>query len=372
MLRTISAPAREIEAHSPLTIREVTARAVLAPLKRPIRTAVGTIPSAPLVLIDLMTEEGIRGRSYIFAYTPLVLPALARLIEETSAELRGKSVVPIDRMRDFDRRFRLLGWQGLVGMMVSGLDMAFWDALARAKGVAVAELLGGSCSPIAAYDSYGMVDITTDEPDILASLESGFRGLKIKLGAGSLEDDCASVAGVRATIGPDIALMVDYNQSLDPVEARRRIARLAEFDLYWVEEPVPAEDLRGHAQVRASSPVPIQTGENWWFPSGMANAVAAGASDYAMLDLMKIGGVSGWTHAMGLAQSVSLPVSSHLFIEASAHVLAVTPTAHWAEHLDVAGAILAAPLQPLNGALTAKGPGLGMEWDEAAVKHYLA
>jgi mandelate racemase len=181
--------------------------------------------------------------------------------------------------------------------------MAFWDALARAKGVAVAELLGGSCSPIAAYDSYGMVDITTDEPDILASLESGFRGLKIKLGAGSLEDDCASVAGVRATIGPDIALMVDYNQSLDPVEARRRIARLAEFDLYWVEEPVPAEDLRGHAQVRASSPVPIQTGENWWFPSGMANAVAAGASDYAMLDLMKIGGVSGWTHAMGLARS---------------------------------------------------------------------
>jgi mandelate racemase len=104
----------------------------------------------------------------------------------------------------------------------------------------------------------------------------------------------------------------------------------------------------------------------------MANAVAAGASDYAMLDLMKIGGVSGWTHAMGLAQSVSLPVSSHLFIEASAHVLAVTPTAHWAEHLDVAGGILAAPLQPLNGTLTAKGPGLGMERDEAAVKHYLA
>ena len=370
-MRTTSAHALEVEVHQKLTIREVTARAVMVPLKMPIRTAVGTIPSAPLVLIDLITEEGIRGRSYIFAYTPLVLPALLRLIEETSAELRGKALVPTDRMRDFDRRFRLLGWQGLVGMIVSGLDMAFWDALARARGVAVAEFLGGSCSPIAAYASYGMIDIAKDEPEIRAALESGFRALKIKLGGGSLENDRRSVAAVRAVIGPDVALMVDYNQSLDPVEARRRIADLAAFDLYWIEEPVPAEDLRGHAQVRASSPVPIQTGENWWFPSGMANAVAAGASDYAMLDIMKIGGVTGWTRAMGLAEGVSLPVSSHLFIEASAHMLAVTPTAHWAEHLDVAGAVLADPLQPIDGTLTARGPGFGIDWDEAAVKRYL-
>jgi mandelate racemase len=360
MLRATSAPTLDLAVHHKLTVREL------------IRTAVGTILSAPLVLIDLTTEEGINGRSYIFAYTPAVLGALVRLVEELSAELRGKPVVPVDRMRDFDRRFRLLGWQGLVGMIVSGVDMAFWDALARAKGEAVVALLGGSSAPIPAYDSYGIVDVSKDEPDILASLESGFRGLKIKLGAGSLENDRSTVAALRATIGPDIALMVDYNQSLDPVEARRRIAGLAEFDLYWVEEPVPAEDLRGHAQVRASSPVPIQTGENWWFPSGMANAVAAGASDYAMLDIMKIGGVTGWTRAMGLAQGVSLPVSSHLFIEASAHMLAITPTAHWIEHLDVAGAILAEPYRSVDGTLSARGPGFGMAWDEAAVQRYLA
>ena len=116
--------------------------------------------------------------------------------------------------------------------------------------------------------------------------------------------------------------MVDYNQSLDPPEACRRIARFAEFDLDWVEEPVAAEDLAGHARVRAATGVRVQTGENWWFPRDMQKAMSAGASDFAMLDIMKIGGVTGWLRAAGQAEAASLPVSSHIFVEASAHVLA--------------------------------------------------
>ena len=114
-----------------LTLRSIRARPVDAPIGRPIRTAVGTIPSAPLVLIDVLTEEGITGSAYVFAYTPLALAPLARLIEGLGEEFSGKPVVPFDRMREFNRRFRLLGWQGLVGMAVSGLDMAFWDALRK-------------------------------------------------------------------------------------------------------------------------------------------------------------------------------------------------------------------------------------------------
>ena len=151
--------------------------------------------------------------------------------------------------------------------------------------------------------------------------------------------------------------MVDYNQSLDPVEARRRIARLAEFDLHWVEEPVEHEDVHGHARVRTTSPVPIQTGENWWFWRDMEKSIAAGASDYAMLDVMKIGGVTGWMRAAALAQAASLPVSSHIFTEVSAHLLAVTPTAHWLEHLDVSSRILAEPHVAENGMMAPRGPG---------------
>jgi mandelate racemase len=365
-------PDSDAMAEVKLTIREVRARALLAPLQRPMRTAMGAIPAAPLVLIDVITEEGSAGRAYIFGYTATALAPLARLIDEIVSELKGKPIAPVERMREFDRRFRLVGWQGLIGMAVSGLDMAFWDATARTLNQPVVGLLGGTPVRLPAYDSHGMIDPKTDEQAILGSVEAGFRAIKIKLGEGDLEKDVATVAAVRAMIGPNVKLMVDYNQSLDPVEACRRIARLAQFDLCWVEEPVKAEDLDGHARVRAAASVPIQTGENWWFPRDMAKAIAAGACDYAMLDVMKIGGVTGWLSAMGQAEAASLPVSSHVFVEASAHLLPVTPTLHWLEYLDMAGAILADPYRAVDGTVMARGPGFGIEWDEKAIARLIS
>jgi mandelate racemase len=280
------------------------------------------------------------------------------------------SASPVERMREFDRMFRLLGRQGLVGMALSGIEMALWDVLGRACGQPVVRLLGGEPSPIPAYDSYGVVDPKADRRALESSLERGFRAIKIKIGDGGIDNDVNTVAAVRGIVGDETALMVDYNQSLTVTEAIRRIDRLAEYDLHWVEEPVPAEDIRGHAEVRAASPVPIQTGENWWFPQDMAKAIEAEACDYAMPDLMKIGGIGGWLRAMGQAEAASIPVSSHLFVEASAHVLAVTPTAHWLEYLDIAGAVLTEPVPVENGCVVPRGPGLGIEWNEDAVERF--
>lgn len=353
-----------------LTIRAVRARAVNAPLERPIRTAVGEIPTAPLLLIDVTTNEGITGHAYLFGYTPVTLRPMVELIGNLQEMLIGKSVSPVERMRDFDRSFRLLGRQGLLGMVISGLDMALWDALGRAQDMSIACLLGGTEKPIPAYDSFGIIDPVGDRVAIEKAVERGFKAIKIKIGGGDLRTDVDTVAAVREIIGEEIYLMVDYNQSLTVPEAVRRIQRLAEYDLHWVEEPVPAEDLTGHAEVRASSPTPIQTGENWWFPQDMARAIAAKASDLAMPDIMKIGGVTGWLRAAGQAEAASLPLSSHTFIEASAHVLAVTPTCHWLEYLDIASAVLKDRVELDNGSVAPRGPGLGIQWNEDAVVRY--
>jgi len=356
---------------SPLTIRKVTARAVDAPISRPVKNAFGVIGSAPLVLIDILTDQGLTGRSYIFAYTKLTLKPLVRLIEDIGVELAGKPIAPVDLMAQLDAKFRLLGWQGLVGMAVSGLDMAFWDVLGQAANKPLAALLGGAPRPIRAYDSYGAVDPVADEKDLQRSLDRGFRGIKIKGGDGDLANDERVVKAVRELIGSDIALMLDFNQSLDPTEASRRIDRLSAYDLHWIEEPVAAENLQGHAKVRATSPISIQSGENWWFPRGFAEAIAAGASDFIMPDLMKVGGVTGWLRVAGQAEAASIPMCSHLFAEASAHMLAVTPTAHWIEYLDLARGILAESVEIVDGTITARGLGLGLSWDEAAVAKYL-
>src|SRR5713226_3192636 len=231
-------------------IRSVKARAVITPISRPVKNAFGVIDAAPLVLIDVVTDQGITGRSYIFAYAKLTLAPLVHLIEEIGRDLTGKAVAPVDLMSTMDTKFRLLGWQGLVGMAVSGLDMAFWDALGQAAGLPLVKLLGGSPRPIRAYDSYGAVDPVADERDLRRSLDRGFRGIKIKGGDGDIDNDERVVKAVRGLIGPDIALMLDFNQSLDPLEASRRIDRLAAYDLHWIEEPVAAENLEGHAKVR--------------------------------------------------------------------------------------------------------------------------
>ena len=357
---------------SDLTIRSLTARAVAAPLARPLRTASGDVPVSPLLLLDVASEEGPVGRAYIFGYTTLVLRALKAFVDDLGEVLQGRPARPAAVTDELAARFRLMGRQGLVGMALSGLDMALWDMRGRALERPVVELLGGDAAPVPAYDSYGIVDPVADAPALEQSVEQGFRAIKVKVGVADLDWDVENLAGVRDVIGPDVRLMIDFNQSLTAPEALRRIRALARFGLEWVEEPVPAEDLAGHARVREGSPVPIQTGENWWFGHDMAHALAAGACDFCMPDLMKIGGVTGWLRAMGQAESAAVPVSSHLFIEASAHVLPVTPLAHYLEYLDLAGAVLADPPLPADGCVTARGPGLGMDWDEAAVARYLA
>ena len=144
-------------------IRSVKARGLVVPLARPLKNAFGVIDAGPLVLIDVETDQGVTGHSYIFAYARMTLKPLVHLIEEIGRELVGRPVAPYDLMAAMDAKFRLLGWQGLVGMAVSGLDMAYWDALGQVAGRPVAELLGGSARPIKAYDSYGVVDPVADE-----------------------------------------------------------------------------------------------------------------------------------------------------------------------------------------------------------------
>ncbi len=355
-----------------LTIRSLTARPVIVPFARPLRTASGEIPAAPLLLLDLATDEGITGRAYLFGYTRVTLRALTCLAEDVAPLLIGKPVAPQDRAADLQRAFRLLGRQGLLGMVLSGIDMALWDALGRALDQPVAALLGGAPRAIPAYESFGMIELQADAPRLERSLAQGFRAIKIKIGGGDLAADILAVREVRRIVGDGVALMADYNQSLTAPEAIRRLKLLTEFNLTWIEEPVPAEDLVGHAAVRASALAPVQTGENWWFAEDMAKAIAAKASDHAMPDIMKIGGVTGWLKAAALAEAASLPVSSHVFVEASAHVLAVTPTALYLEYLDKASALLTEPLPVIDGAVTARGPGLGMDWDEAKVAKYAA
>jgi mandelate racemase len=356
-----------------LRIRDVQARAVVAPLATPVRTASGAVTEALLVLIDLQTEEGPIGRAYLFAYQALALRPLRDLVRGLGETVMGHPVAPVDLDRTMRGRFTLFGGaRGLQGMAVAGIDMAAWDALAVSTGVPLATLLGGAPRPIPAYNSLGMIP-ADEAADVAAkTAAAGFRGLKIKVGWPSLAQDLAAVRASRRALPDDVALMVDFNQSLTVAEALRRGHALDGEGVAWIEEPVRADDHRGAADVAAALATPVQIGENFSGPFEMEEALRLRASDLVMPDVQQIGGVTGWLRAAALAQAAGVPCSSHLFIEASAHLLAVTPTCHWIEYLDVAAPVLAEPIRPVDGTLTAASrPGLGLAWDAAAVRRYL-
>lgn len=353
-----------------LKITRIAARAVNVPLKKPHPTAGGAVTSAPLVLIDLETDGGVTGHAYLFCYTALALAPVRTLVESIGALVTGDALSPFDLFQKMQGRFRLLGATGLTGMAIAGIDMAAWDASARAAKLPLARLLGGSLKPVPAYHSCGMGGVEGAVYDANESKSLGFSAIKFKIGYGDVADDIAAIRAAKKA-APNLAILVDYNQSLDVPQAIARCAALADEGLVWIEEPTTADDYAGHAKIAAASTTPIQIGENMWGVSDLGKAIAANASDYVMLDVMKIGGVTGWLRAAALAGAAGLRVSTHLFPEVSAHLQCVTQAAHWLEYQDWAAPILAEPLRVERGMAMARDePGTGINWNETAAAKY--
>ncbi|MFM8898667.1 MAG: enolase C-terminal domain-like protein [Burkholderiales bacterium] len=188
-----------------------------------------------------------------------------------------------------------------------------------------------------------------------------------------MAEDLAVVRAMRQAVGPQVHVMVDYNQSLSPQEACQRLQALDQEGLTWVEEPTNAHDHQGHAHIARAAQTPIQAGENWWGPLDVRQAIEAQATDLLMLDVMKIGGVTGWMASSALAHSHQLPLSSHLFPEVSAQLLAASPTAHWLEYADWWNPVLLEPLRIENGwAQPSQAAGSGLLWNEEVVTRHLA
>lgn len=352
-----------------LRIESLLTRIIEVPLPRPLISASGTLDTAPMVLLDLHAVGG-TGIAYLFCPNRHVLRALAVLLEDLGVLLRGRPAYPLDIQRYLESVFFLLGGTGLVTMAKGAIDMAAWDLLGKAAGLPLSRLLGGSPRAIRAYNSCGLGLIGPQAAAAEAHLliEGGFKAVKLRLGYPTLAEDLATVRAVQDVLGESCAILVDYNQCLKAEEAMRRCQALDELGLYWIEEPVVANDLISAARLAACCMTPIQLGENFWSPADAGRAIAAGACDLIMPDVLKIGGISAWLGTAAIAAGSHMPVSSHLFPEINQHLLAATPNAHLLEYVDWAAPILREPIRVIDGeVLPCEQPGHGMQWNEANI-----
>ena len=354
-----------------LTFKDIRARPVVVKLKRPIVARIATITDWPLILIDLTTEEGIVGRSYLEPYLVKAMRYLIPALHDLGGMLKGHRVSPFELYDAARRSLHFVGYEGLATIAVSGLDMAAWDALAKAAGLPLCVLLGGSIGTVKSYNSNGL---WLREPEAVAAEaielrdEGGFTGLKLRLGREHMRDDLATIAAVRKAIGDDMHLMVDFNQGLTLDEALHRCHALDDLSLAWIEEPIVYDNLDGYAHLAAELKTPIQMGENFYGPRELHKALQRKACDLVMPDFMRIGGVSGWLRAAAIAGAAGVPVSTHLYPEVAAQVMRVTETAHWLEWQNWADPILLKPYEVKDGLLHIPNvPGTGLEWNENGV-----
>lgn len=359
-----------------LTVRGITARAIVLKLKRPVVARIATLDEWPMILIDLQTEEGIVGRAYLEPYVVKSMKYLVPALHDFGEMLKGRKVAPLELFEAARKSLHFVGYEGLAMIAASGLDMAAWDALAKAAGQPLCVLLGGTVGSVKAYNSNGL---WLGAPEAMGAEalelrdEGGFGGLKLRMGRARLADDLAALDSVRRAVGVDMELMVDFNQGLTMAEALQRCHSIDDRGLAWIEEPVLYDNLDGHAQLAAELRTPIQIGENFYGPREMYKALQRKACDFVMPDFMRIGGVTGWLRAAAIAGAAGVPMSTHLYPEVAAHVMRVTETAHWLEWQDWADPVLQRPYEVKQGLVhIPDAPGLGLEWNEDVVRAHLA
>jgi mandelate racemase len=358
-----------------LTLKSIRARPVVLKLERPVVARIATFADWPLILIDLYTEEGVIGRSYLEPYLLKSMRYLIPALDDLGEMFKGRRLAPIEFYEAARKSLHFVGYEGM-SVAVAGLDMAAWDALARAAGVPLCVLLGGSVGAVPAYNSNGLwlrspTEVASEAVELRE--EGGFEGLKLRLGRERLADDLATIDAIREAVGRETSLMVDFNQGLHFGEALERCHAIDDLGLAWIEEPIIYDNLEGYARLTADLKTPIQIGENFYGPRALYTALQMKACDYVMPDFMRIGGVTGWQRAAAIAAAAGIPISTHLYPEVAAHVMRVSETAHWLEWQDWANPILQRPYEVKDGKLHIPNvPGAGLEWDEKVVAAHLA
>ena len=354
--------------------RDLKVRAVHVPLRRPVISKVGVFEKMPLILLDLETEQGIVGRSYLVAYLSAAVRYIIPAVHDLADARKGTPVAPFDVYERGRKALGLVGLEGVSLIAVSGIDVAAWDALAKAASQPLAVYLGGSVGPVPAYNSSGLwlgpLGGLADEAAALAA-EGGFGALKLRIGRDDLNDDLQAIKAVRNGAGENITIMTDFNQGRTLGGALERCQALDDQGLYWFEEPIAYDKFSGYARLSRALKTPVMLGENFYGPETLARAIRERAGDYLMPDLARIGGVTGWLRSAAIAGVDGIQLSSHLYPEVSAHLLRVTETAHWLEMIDWADPIIADPFRVENGQCQIPDvPGNGIAWDEQAIERY--
>jgi L-alanine-DL-glutamate epimerase-like enolase superfamily enzyme len=330
----------------------------------PIRDALQSLPGAGSVEVTVHTDAGVSGSGQVgFGRIAGAPDALAALIEHELKPL----VIGTDPAfvrgthAEMLRETEYHGSFGLAMFGIAAVDTALWDCLGKSLSVPCWQLWGAVRDRIPAYAMVGWLNYSDEEVQEICAqaVEQGFRTVKIKVGYPTLEQDIHRIQVVRQAIGDDVTLMVDANQSLTTAEAIRRGRAFQDVGCYWWEEPIPADDIEGYAELARSLDIPIGTGENLYTCADFARFLRRDAVDVVQPDLRRAGGPTALLQIGTMADAFHRPYASHGGGPVQLNIMACLPNAIYLE----TGMIRpGSPLKLVDGcALVPSGAGFGWE-----------
>ena len=358
-----------------MKITRCKTRLVEVPFERPIATAIHQMRSVGCVLLQLETDQGLIGESYVFTLNGVRLKALHEMLLGFFHQVEGRDPHNIGAIgQAMWDEMNPIGHKGFSIAALTAIDTACWDLIGKAANQPLHRLFGACRDRVSTYASGGLwLSQSIDDcvSEAAGFIEAGFRAMKIRVGSPGIGEDVERVRAIRDAIGPDIELLADANQALTVKQAIRLGRELEAFELSWLEEPVAYQDLRGCAEVRRALGTPVAAGETEYTRYGMRDILEAQAVDVLMPDLQRIGGFSEMRRACALAAAHDIPVSTHLFTEHSLCIAGAEPNCISVEHMPWYAPLFNEAMEISDGMIEIPArPGTGFSFNEEAMRRF--
>ena len=336
-------------------------------------SAAGVMTAFDMVTARITDSDGASGVGYTVMHEGQGGPIAAMCDGSFRSSIEGRDPDLIEAIwRDLYKRHHYAGRGGATGFAMAAVDVALWDLKGNRLGAPLWRLLGGANPSVRAYA--GNIDLNFPVDELLAggmaSVEAGFRSVKMRLGRPTLREDIARVEAMRNHLPDEIELMADANEAWRVEQAMRAMTLLQPFDLVWLEEPIAPDNTAGYAHLRAMGLVPLAAGENHHTLAEFAALIGAGGVDFPEPDLTTCGGITPFMKIAHLAEANGLPVMSHGAHDLHIHLLAAAPNAAYLEwHAFGLDKFMADPLTVEDGYARAPdrpGHGIAFDWDALA------
>ncbi len=324
-------------------------------------------------IVTVTDSDGAVGTGYSYTIGTGGSSVMRLLADHLTPRLIGKDAERVEAIwRDLEFATHATTVGAISSLALAAIDTALWDLRAKRQGLPLWIIAGGAADHRPLYTTEGgwlHIDEGALVEDALAARERGFTGSKIKIGRPHVSEDHRRLAAVRDALGPDYEIMTDANQGFTLDEAVRRAGRLADLDLAWIEEPLPADDLDSHVRLARATTTPIAVGESIYSIRHFREYMAKGACSIAQVDVARIGGVTPWLKVAHIAESFDIPISPHFLMELHVSLACAVPNGKYVEYIPQLDELTTSTLRIENGmAVAPMTPGIGVDWDLDALK----